>query len=214
MIFFFGTRGSVVTGPRKRGVPCSACGMDVHATYGVLRYFHVFFIPMFPTMKQAGMECVHCKKALVGKEIPERVRKDIEAMVFTKRRILPAFAGAILVGLLAVPIAYGAVQQDAREAEWLAGPAVGDCYVVKLAPFVKNADAKHPYGVLRVARVSSDRLELRIGTYAYSRPTAADRAIRRGEIGRPDYFAATPYTLAAADLPRLKQDRTIYSVRR
>jgi len=213
-MIILGTRGSVVRGPEKRGIPCSACGMDLHATYGVLRYFHVFFIPMFPTMKQAGMQCLHCKKALAGKEIPERVRKDVEAMVFTKRRILPTFAGAILVALLAVPMAYGAVQQNAREAEYLKAPAVGDCYVVKLAGFLKNPDQKHPYGVLRVAKVSADRLELRLGTYAYSQATAADRAIRHGEIARADYFAATPITLAATDLQRLKQDRTIQWVRR
>ena len=213
-MIIFGTRGNVVKGPQKRGVPCSGCGMDVHATYGVLRYFHVFFIPMFPTMKQAGMECLHCKKVLAGKEMPERIRKEVEAMVFTKRRMLPAFAGAILFAFLAVPLAYGAVQQNARQAEWLKSPAVGDCYVVKLAGFLKNPDQKHPYGVLRVAKVSGDRLELRLGTYAYSAPTAADKAIRLREISRADYFATTPITLAAADLQRLKQDRTIWSVQR
>jgi len=210
----FGTRGRVVKGPQQRGVPCSACGMDVHATYGVLRYFHVFWIPMFPTMKQPGMECLHCKKSLLGKEIPERIRKDVAAAVFTKQRVLPTFAGAILVAVLAVAIAYGGVQQAAREAEYLKTPAVGDCYIVKLAGILKTPDAKHPYGVLRVANVSADRVELRVGTYAYGLPSGADKAIRGGEVARVDYFTSTPIILATADLQRLKQDHTIQSVRR
>ncbi|HEX7488733.1 MAG TPA: hypothetical protein VF341_07495 [Anaeromyxobacteraceae bacterium] len=210
----FGTRGRVVKGPQKRGVPCAACGMDVHQTFGVLRYFHVFWIPMFPTLKQAGMECLHCKKALVGKELPERVRKDVAAMLFTKRRVLPTFAGAILVGLLAIPVAYGSAQQTAREAAYLETPTVGDCYVVRVAGFVKNPDSKHPYGVLRVAKVASDHLELRLGAYAYSQARGADQAISRGEILRADYFAARPITLAASDLLRLKREHTIQAVRR
>jgi len=210
----FGTRGSVVKGPQKRGVPCAACGMDVHQTYGVLRYFHVFWIPMFPTMKQPGMECLHCKKALVGKELPEGVRKDVAALLFTKRRILPTFAGAILVGLLAIPVAYGSAQQTAREAAYLEAPAVGDCYVVRLAGFVKSPDPKHPYGVVRVAQVAGESLELRLGTFAYSQARGADQAISRREITRADYFAPSPITLATADLKRLKQEHTIQSVRR
>jgi hypothetical protein len=109
----FGTRGSVVQGPQRRGVPCASCGMDVHATYGVLRYFHVFWIPMFPTLKQPGMECVHCKKASVGKEIPERVRAEVAAQVFTRRRVLPLFAGLVVLALLAATAAYGSAQQSA-----------------------------------------------------------------------------------------------------
>ncbi len=210
----FGTRGSVVTGPQKRGVPCAACGMDVHATSGVLRWFHVFWIPVFPTLKQPAMECLHCKKTLVGKEIPERVRKDVAATVFTRRRVLPTFAGAILLALLAGPLAYGVAQDRERQAEWLRAPAVGDCYVVRLAAFLKSPDAKHPYGILRVSQVMPDRLELRVSTYAYGAPTAADRAIRQRDIGRADYFAPTPIALAPADLLRLKQDGAIQSVRR
>ncbi len=210
----FGTRGRVVKGPQKRGVPCAACGMDVHQTFGVLRYFHVFWIPMFPTMKRPAMECLHCKKALVGKELPERVRKDVAATIFTKRRVLPMFAGAILVALLAIPVAYGSAQQTAREAGYLAAPAVGDCYVVRLAGFLKKPDPKHPYGVLRVVKISSDSLELRLGTFAYSQSRGADQAISRGEIARPDYFATSSITLATAELQLLKQARTIQAVRR
>jgi hypothetical protein len=91
---------------------------------------------------------------------------------------------------------------------------VGDCYVVKLAGFVKAPDAQHPYGVLRVVNVAPDHLELRLGTYAYSRPSGADRAIRAGDLARADYFGPTPVLLATADLARLKQQRTIYAVRR
>ena len=123
-------------------------------------------------------------------------------------------AFAILVGLLAIPVAYGSAQQTAREAGYLAAPAAGDCYVVKLAGFLKSPDPRHPYGVLRVVKVSPDRLELRLGTFAYSQPRGADQAISRGEIGRPDYFTPSPITLATAELQRLKQAHTIQTVRR
>ena len=210
----FGTRGKVVKGPQRRGVPCSACGMDVHATYGVLRYFHVFWIPMFPTLQRPAMECLHCKKALVGNEIPERVRKDVAAAVFTRGRVLATFAGLVLAALLAIPVAFGAAAQSARETEYLNAPAVGDQYVVKLAPFLKAPDAKHTYGVLRVAKLSGDQLEVALGTYAYSIQSAATKAIGSGDTARADYFSPRSIAMTRADLLRLKQDHTIQAVRR
>lgn len=210
----FGTRGKIVQGPQKRGIPCSACGTDVHATSGVLRWFHVFWIPIFPTLKQPALQCVHCRKALVGNELPPKVRRDVAAAVFTRRQVLPAFAGAILLAVVAVPVAFAAAEQRALEAEWVKAPAVGDLYVVKLSPFVKSPDAKYPYGVLRVASVSADRIELRIGTYAYALPGAARKAIRQGDVQRADYFAETAMTVGAADVQRWSGDHTIQSVSR
>jgi len=210
----FGTRGKAVAGPRRQGIVCSACGKDEHATYGILRYFHVFWIPMFPTLKQPAMECLHCKKALVGKEVPERVRKDIARLVFTRGRVVPMFSGLIVAALLVVPMAYAGMQESEKEAGFLRNPAVGDSYVVKLAGIVKGADSRHPYGVLQASGVAAGRLELRVGNYGYGSASGARKAIRAGEIARPDYFGAATIALSVEDLQRLKANGTIQSVKR
>jgi hypothetical protein len=210
----FGTRGKVVLGPRRQGVLCESCGKEEHATYGVLRYFHVFWIPIFPTMKQAVMECAHCKKVLRGKEVPERVRRDVSEKVFTRGRVLPMFTGLALIALFVASAAWGGVEQSRRESAFLAAPAVGDLYVVKLARFAPSADPKYPYGVLRVASVAETKLELQVGRYGYTQGSGADKAISSGQVGGADYFTPMPLRLDPQELQPLKASGVIRSVKR
>lgn len=210
----FGTRGKAIAGPRKQGVACESCGKDEHATYGVLRYFHIFWIPVFPTMKQAAMECAHCKKVLRGKEVPERVRREVAEKVFTRGRVWPMFTGLAVAAVLAASAAWAGVEQSRRESGWLAAPAVGDLYVVKLARFADGADPRYPYGVLRVTGVAGSRLELQVGRYGYTQGSGADKAITSGQVRGSDYFAAKPLGLDAQELGSLKASGVIYTVKR
>jgi hypothetical protein len=210
----FGTRGKVVPGARKQGVVCANCGKDEHASAGVLRYFHVFWIPVFPTMKQPLLECLHCKKVLTGKEIPERARKDVAEQVFTRGRVLPLFTGLALAAVFAVFVGVAGAQQEKAEAAWLAAPAVGDVYVVKLARFAQVGDPKYPYAVVRVSDVAGDSVALQLGTYGYERATGADRAISGGQLASADYFAPEPLTVPVQQLQPLKAEGAIHSVKR
>jgi hypothetical protein len=210
----FGTRGKAIPGPRKQGVMCESCGKDEQATYGVLRYFHVFWIPIFPTMKQAVMECTHCKKVLRGKEVPERVRRDVAEKVFTRWRVFPMFTGLAIIAVLASSAAWAGAEQSRRESAFLAAPAPGDLYVVKLARFAAGADPRYPYGVVRVASVSGTKLELHIGRYGYTQGSGADKAISSGQVRAAGYFAATPLTLDSQELQPLHASGVIRSVKR
>ena len=210
----YGTRGKVIPGPQKRGVPCSACGMDVHATFGVLRWFHLFWIPTFPTMRQPAMECLHCKKTLVGKELPERVRADVAAAVFTRRRMVPTFAGAMLIAAFAMSTSIVGARERASEEAYLRAPAVGDVDVEELAGLGAQPDPKFPYGVLRVTQVSAGGVEVSLGGTAYSVPSAAENAVRQGEARRDGYFTESGLQLGAGELERWRKERTIASVTR
>lgn len=213
-MIIFGTRGRMVPGPRKQGVPCDACGKEDHATYGILRYFHVFFIPVFPTSRQPAMECLHCKKALVGKEIPERTRADIARAVFTRGQVVPMFSGLIAGAVLFALVGVVGRQESERQAAYLRSPAAGDCYAVKLASFVKNADSKHPYGVMQVSSVAGGQVELRVGNFGYASGSGALKAIRKGETARADFFGAARATVPIEDLPRLESSGVIYAAKR
>jgi len=210
----FGTRGKVVPGQRKQGVVCPSCGKEEHGTYGVLRYFHVFWIPVFPTLKQPMLECAHCKKVLAGKEIPERTRREIAASVFTSGRVAPMFTG---LGLILALVGFGSFQSaaDARRAEaYLAAPAVGDLYVVKLARFAEGTEPRYPYGVLRVKAVAAGKLELELGRYGYTGSSGAEKAIRASKHREPDYFTAQPLFLPVPELAPLKAEGHIQAVKR
>ena len=210
----FGTRAREVSGPRKQGVVCSHCGQDRHATRGVLRYFHLFWIPVFPTQKQPTMECLHCKKVLTGNEIPEPARREITASLFTRGRMLPMFSGLFLFAVLMGFGLYSSARKS-REAEiYLAAPVVGDLYVVKMARFAKSTDPKFPYGLLRVASVRDDKVELQLGQEGYSRAAGAESALRAGKHRESTYFSSDTLQLAVKDLLPIKTAGDIEEVER
>lgn len=210
----FGTRGRLVAGPRELGIVCESCGKEEHASYGALRYFHLFWIPVFPTMKKPMLECLHCKKVLAGEEIPEQARRNVAENVFTRARVLPLFTGLALIAFLVAAGAYRSAEDAKREVAFLGAPAVGDVYVVKLAQFVKIADTRHPYGVARVEKVGGENLMLQLGKFGYDRPTGASYAISSGQIAAADYFVARPLTVPLNELTPLKTAGAIFSVTR
>jgi hypothetical protein len=65
MFIIFGIRSSRIKNISKRGYNCLHClSQDsVHVFYYV-KYFHIFYIPVFPISRYAVSACGHCKQAL------------------------------------------------------------------------------------------------------------------------------------------------------
>lgn len=208
----YGTKGRVVPGGLKTDAACHACGRSPLQTAGVIRYFHVFWIPVFPYSRLEVLECPSCKAARVGNEVPEPARGEIRRAVFTGRRMLPSFAGAFL---LAIAIGAGLVSsaaRDEREAEWLAHPAARDHYVVHLPDVLPAVDKAFPYGVVEVAAVAGEVVTVRVPNFAYDRVSGADKAVSSGAFRNADYFADETLELRLGELARLKERNVIRSV--
>lgn len=210
----YGTRGKVIQGQQINNMACKACGNQSHTTFGVLRYFHIFWIPVFPTMRAPGTECLKCKQTLMGKDLPEQVRQDIKSAVFTKKTLLPAFAGLILFALAAAFAGYAGHEESKKEAAYLEQPAVNDYYIVNLPKLFPKADGAHPYGILKVKAISGSRLEVIVANYAYNRASGARQAITKHETDRADYFSTDPLSFDAGDLKKFKADGALYAIKR
>jgi len=80
MLFFFGTRATKVAQRQvKSNTTCPYCESQnsfVATTYG--RYFHLFWIPIFPLLKSTILECSHCKKSYAEDELPEQVKTALQ----------------------------------------------------------------------------------------------------------------------------------------
>ena len=213
-MIFFGTRGKVIPGTQINNMACKSCGNQSHNTFGVLRYFHVFWIPVFPTMQKPGTECLKCKHTLMGKELPDQVRESIKSEVFTKKRVLPMFAGLIIFAVIMVLGAFGAHEESKREAAYLEQPAVNDYYIVNLPKLFTKGDTAHPYGILKVRSISGTKMEVVVSNYAYNLPAGARNAITKHDTERADYFAAAPLSMDVGDLKKFKASGAIYAVKR
>ncbi|MGS2738198.1 zinc-ribbon domain-containing protein [Sinomicrobium sp. M5D2P17] len=79
MLIFFGTRASKIKTKRIGGnTECPYCkniNTFVATTFG--KYFHIFWIPLFPFSKTTILECSHCKKNYAEHELPEDLKRAL-----------------------------------------------------------------------------------------------------------------------------------------
>ena len=180
-MIFFGSKGRVVAGEAVQGVQCPSCQQTQFASFGILNYFHIYWIPTFLTSRKVGMECMHCKNTLIDDEVPSHLTEQIKSGVFSTGNTLPMFSGLIIIGLLAMGLMYMSQQDDALEATYIAQPEINDFYVVKLTEIFVEADSEYPYGLMRVGEISPDGLEMQIATMMYNLPTGVQDDIRSGK---------------------------------
>jgi hypothetical protein len=179
-MIIFGTNNKVIDGRTLVGTPCPTCSHTEYRTYGIQRYFHLYWIPTVPLSRRAGIECTHCQHALEGDAMPADMARQAWDGVFTGRSLVPMFTGLILIGLLVLYGVHAGTQADARRAALLEAPVVGDYYVVDYTTFYDEADEAFPYGVWRLTTVEDDSLHFQVSQTHYSIWTGATRAIRQG----------------------------------
>lgn len=74
-MIFYGTKASKIgefEAGNSKCLHCEKTGTQRIAVFG--KYFYVYWIPFFPTGKEAVAECVHCKRTLRQNELPNELR--------------------------------------------------------------------------------------------------------------------------------------------
>lgn len=213
-MIFFGSKGRVVAGETVQGVQCPSCEHSQFASFGILNYFHLYWIPTFLTSRKVGVECLHCKRTLVDDEIPKHMVDQIKSGVFSTGNTLPMFSGLFIIGLLVMGLVYMSKQDDALEATYIAQPLVNDFYIVDLTDIFVEADDEYPYGLMRVTDVSSDGLEMQIANMMYNKPSGVQDDIRAGKVMSNDYYTNESVFFEMAEIESLQQDGAIYSIER
>jgi hypothetical protein len=213
-MIFFGSRGKTITGQLVDDIQCPTCENGQFVTFGVLRYFHLYWIPTFPTSKTVGIECTHCKTTLVDKELPEGLLKQIKSNIFTKKKTLPMFSGLIMITCLILFAAFAIQQENMEEVAYLEQPAVNDLYTVNFTKIFKDTDPEYKYGVIRVKHLSSEQAELQISNIAYNKTSGARKDIRKGETSSDSYYANESLYVDISKLKEMKESGAIFSVER
>lgn len=107
-MIFFGSRSRTITGPDLM-FPCDHCGHMQHVVGGIQRYFHVYWIPVFPTSKDVIASCLHCKRTRYGSELIDFVEEKVRSEVFRTSDNLLMFAWPLIILVLILLSALGAL---------------------------------------------------------------------------------------------------------
>ena len=213
-MIFFGSKGKVVGGEAMEVVQCPNCENNQFVTFGILNYFHLYWIPTFLTSREVGMECMHCKRTLVGDEVPSHLVDQIKSSVFSTSNTLPMFSGLIIIALLAMVGMYTVQQDNAREATYISQPKIDDYYVVDFTKVFVDADAAYKYGLMRVTDVTSTEIEFQIGSMVYNMASGIQQDIRDGKAAADSYYEPDKARFEFSELLELKDDVAIYSIER
>jgi DNA-directed RNA polymerase subunit RPC12/RpoP len=214
-MFFWGTKGKTVSGTVVEGIDCPSCESKQFNTFGIIRYFHFYWIPTFIISKLSGIECTHCKKTLIGKEISKELNQQIKKTVFTKKNTLPLYSGLFLIACLALFITYSINQSGKMQHEYIEQPAMNDIYIVDINDiYVGNVSPGYKYGIMRIKNVSSTQVEFEVSNIAYKKASDARKAINDDEYTATAYYAEESIVVDIRKLAALKESGTIYSIQR
>jgi len=121
--------------------PCPNFQGNSFTSFGVQRYFHLYWIPTIPTRKHVGVECSNCKHTLTDDEIPSHMIDEIKSSVFSTGATLPMYSGLVIIAALVGFIFYSIEQDEIQAAAYVELPAVSDYYVVNYTKIFEDADA-------------------------------------------------------------------------
>ena len=177
-MLIWGSKTKAIEGENIEGLACPECGKGQASTFGIIKYFHLFWIPTFLTSKTIGVECTHCKKTLIGNEIPEEFSESIRATLFTKRNTLPMFSGLLIIALIASSVVYMNHRDNLNDLAYIEQPAENDLYVVDLTKLFEEQEPTFKYGIMRIKNLTATQVELQTSQHSYDRLDGADKSLK------------------------------------
>lgn len=166
MLIFFGT-GSSNRPAIQTNYTCPACGRESSIViFPHQRYFHIFWIPIFPIGKEYSKVCRGCGANFSGAHLPitPQIRNQVKTPLWTYFGLL---AGGILFFVILMFGFVLAQRTNSEVADRMESPRVGDVYEVKLD--------KKEYSLRKIAAVTSDSVYFYDHEYNVDKATAIDR---------------------------------------
>lgn len=92
-MIIYGTRGKQLKkGMLVRG-GCSHCENNQHLAVGVVKYFHIFWIPFLVFSKQKFLQCTHCRHTKEMSKIDEEQHAEAIKKLFSFKKTWAYYFG-------------------------------------------------------------------------------------------------------------------------
>ena len=166
------------------------------------RYFHLFWIPVFPVGKTGISQCAHCKQALYRNELPAAIGMEYSKAKSSAKTPVKLFTGVLLVAAFFAFATYAAITSRADSGQWIQQPLAGDVYEVK---------EEEGYTLYKVVSLTKDSITILPHEYIVDRSTQL-RKLRRNYPD--DYDEAAQFSIARKELQTLYDSRVIRDVKR
>ncbi len=181
---------------------CSYCqGRGTVDLYFSKRYFHIFWIPIFPVGTVGISECSHCKQSLRKEQMAPTVQNAYTDARRAFKTSPKYFAGLILAALFVGAATIAAFMGLSNSKTYIQAPRAGDVYEVK-----ENGI----YTLYRVKAITGDSVHLNAHLYE----AAGLKEFRALKRDYADSFSDENFALSRAQLQSMFDDRRIRNIRR
>ncbi|GAA4172644.1 zinc ribbon domain-containing protein [Sphingobacterium ginsenosidimutans] len=204
-MIIFGTRTKLLQNSSNAAVgTCNYCNTagSLYA-YKQVKYFHIFWIPIFPYSTEIISVCDHCKKVNYQREIDPQTLATIRSSGMPKTPV-GYFSGLILIGLFFGSAAAAGISGSIKTKKYLESPATGDVYEIK-----RKENGKSMYTLYRVANVTTDSITFDVNDYE----AEGTKGLRKLKEQRSDNYSEK-ITLARAEVAKMKADNQISTIER
>lgn len=214
LLMVFGIKGKTIQGPIMNIGTCPSCDCSQFHTHGVLKYFHLYWVPMFIVSKKVGMQCTQCNQSLIHTNIPRIISNKIKSTIFNKKHTTPFFAGPIILFALVVFIAINVQLENINQAEYINNPMIDDIYIINLNRIDTNIDEKYNYGAIRVKNIFLAKVEFQVSISGHDDSSGVREDIRSKKASEYAYYNSKLLYIAKERLPVLKKYNAILSIKR
>src|SRR5690606_25053790 len=150
-MIIYGWKESKIKTQQMNNESCPDC-KEAGSMIGILytKYFHIFWIPLFPYSKKGVFYCANCKNRFDQKSLMHHLPRAYQNFKSDTKIPIWQFSGLILVlGIVLWTIWSGQADKN-REKEYVQNPIVGDVYVYGVEP--------RAFSTLKVIDVVDDSL--------------------------------------------------------
>jgi len=204
-MIIFGTRTKLLKNRPNAAVGnCNYCNTtdSLHA-YKQVKYFHIFWIPIFPYSTEIISVCNHCKKVNYQREIDPQTLTTIRSSGMPKTTI-GYFSGLILIGLFFGSAAAVGISGSVKTKKYLENPVTGDVYEIK-----RKENGKSLYTLYRIANVTTDSITFDVNNYE----AEGTKGLRKLREQSGDSYSEK-ITLARTEVTKMEADNRISTIER
>ena len=102
-MIIFGTGSSNLKTNNTKSYDCGNCETQNTVNFSFwAKYFHIFWIPVFPYSKKGISQCRNCKQALYFNEMPQKMKDDYNAASAEVKSPFTHYIGLMIIGIAAL----------------------------------------------------------------------------------------------------------------
>lgn len=200
---FFGTNSTTLKDGQINNVTCPNCKEQTSFKYRIFqKYFHLYWIPAFPTGKENITECNNCHKTYYVWQLPEAFKKKFE---FEKQGVgtkIWHWSGVMIIACIVAAVFYFGMKNDQENDIFITEPMRGDIY-----SYVTEDGYGH-YSTLKIADVSADTL------YVFLNDYETDQKSGISEIDVFRNYTLDTYVIPRAEIDAMYQSGKIFEIER